>query len=201
MQWQLYSSTRSPFVRKAMIAAHETGLAGRLQQVMVTTTPMAPASELAGLNPLGMIPTLVAGEEVLFDSAVILEFFDSEAPRGLIPAAGSARRDCLTRQAMADGMMDKAVKILDEQFRKQNDDTKEHLAGHIAAQRRTIDWFALRLEAQRFDAGDIALYAALSYLDLRFPEIFWRDGQDGVAAWFAQHAARPSVLATPYQMR
>lgn len=55
MTWKLYSSPRSPFVRKVMIAVHELGLQDMIERQDVTTTPMNPAPELLPANPLGMI--------------------------------------------------------------------------------------------------------------------------------------------------
>ncbi|WP_370205874.1 glutathione S-transferase family protein [Pararhodobacter marinus] len=196
MTWTLYASPRSPFVRKVMIAAHETGLAGRLTRIEVVTTPMTPAPELAAVNPLGMIPVLLTEEGPVFDSLVILDLFD-EIAGGLFPK-GAARRDTLTRHALANGMMDKAVRILDEQFRLQNDDTAQHVAGYVRAIRSGIRWLEPMLDEARFDAGDIALAALMAYLDMRFPQILWREGAERAAAWYAAVEKRPSMQATAF---
>ncbi|MCB1388768.1 MAG: glutathione S-transferase [Rhodobacteraceae bacterium] len=196
MTWTLYASPRSPFVRKVMVAAHETGLAARITRIEVVTTPMNPAPELAGVNPLGMIPTLVTEEATLFDSFVILDHFDTVAG-GLVPA-GAARTEALTRHAMAGGMLDKAVRILDEQFRVQNADTAQHVAGYVRAIRAGIGWMEPRLDVARFDLGDIAFATLLAYLDMRFPQVLWRDGADRAAAWFEQVSQRPSMVATKF---
>ncbi|HZO46832.1 MAG TPA: glutathione S-transferase N-terminal domain-containing protein, partial [Xanthobacteraceae bacterium] len=72
---KLHWSPRSPFVRKVMIAAHELGLADRLdcvRTVVATTRPHAPLMEE---NPLSKIPTLVLDDgTVLYDSPVICEY-------------------------------------------------------------------------------------------------------------------------------
>ncbi|WP_176086134.1 glutathione S-transferase family protein [Martelella sp. HB161492] len=197
MSWQLYSSPRSPFVAKVLVAAHELGLAGRLTRIDVVTTPMTPAPELLPVNPVGMIPALVADGEMIFDSFVILEFLESQSDRPLIPT-GAGRRECLTRHAMANAMTDKAVRILDEQFRVQNTDTAEHREGFIAAIRRGILWMEPRLADARFDAGDICFAVLLAYLDFRFPAISWRDDAPAVARWHAEAARRPSMTATAF---
>jgi glutathione S-transferase len=56
---KLYGSSRSPFARKVMLAAHELGLAGRIQTVRSVVAMVKPARELLPENPLGKIPTLV----------------------------------------------------------------------------------------------------------------------------------------------
>ncbi len=50
--------------------------------------------------------------------------------------------------------------------------------------------------ADRLDIGVIALASALGYLDLRFPDMGWRDASPGLAAWFAGFDQRPSMRAT-----
>lgn len=197
MDWQLYTSPRSPFVRKVMIAAHELGLQGRITCRDVVTTPMTPAPELLPDNPLGMIPTLVVGGEVIFDSLVILEFMNEVAGGTLFPA--DTRRDCLVRHAMANGMMDKAVRILDEQFRSQNSDTAEHTEGYVGAIKRGIAWMEPRLDQARFDAGDIAYCALMAYLDMRFPQYLWVDQAPRTDAFMQALIERPSVADTAFQ--
>lgn len=197
MTWHLYSSPRSPFVRKVLIAAHELGLEGRYSREDVVTTPMTPAPELAEVNPMGMIPTLVAEGEAIFDSLVIMEFMNDTAS-GQLFGTGADRCDVMTRHAMAAAAMDKSVRILDEQFRKQNEDTKAHLDGYIAAITRTIGWMEPRLDAARFDAGHICFAALLTYIDMRFPQILWRDGAKVAAKWIDAVSARPSMQATEF---
>jgi len=198
MSWTLYTSPRSPFVRKVLIAAHELGLETRFTRQDVVTTPMTPAPELLPVNPLGMIPTLVVDGEVLFDSLTVLEFFDRNAePPRLFPT-GPARLECLSRHAMANNMTDKAVRILDERFRKQNDDTAVHIAGYVGALTRGLSWMEARLAPDRFDAGDIALAALLSYLDMRFPDIAWRGPAPEAADWYARVENRPSMTSTAF---
>ena len=56
---KLHWSPRSPFVRKVMVAAHELGVADRIQttRTLVGFTIVAP--QLLPDNPLNKIPTLV----------------------------------------------------------------------------------------------------------------------------------------------
>ena len=49
---KLHWSPRSPFVRKVMIVAHETGIAERLQCVRTVAAMMKPHAELMVDNPL-----------------------------------------------------------------------------------------------------------------------------------------------------
>lgn len=200
--WTLFASTRSPFARKVRIALHEIGVAGKVTLVPVATSPMKPAPEVLPHNPLGQVPTLVIdGGEALIDSTAILDFL-SEQPRGafLLPREGAERRETMRRLALADGMMDKAVRWLDERFQAQNDDTAARIAGFRAAMERTLDGLeaAPPPPAGRFDAGDVALLSLLGYLDFRFAELPWRDTRPRLAAWYGELLARPSVAATAF---
>ena len=84
-----YSPT-SPFVRKVMVTAHETGLADRLD--LVTTNPWDLDTDLNKDNPVNKVPALVTdGGEMLYDSTVICEYLDSlHDGQKLFPAAGGA---------------------------------------------------------------------------------------------------------------
>lgn len=72
---QLHWSPRSPYVRKVMIAAHEMGLADRLECVRTVVGGTAPHLALMRDNPLGKIPTLVLPDgTAIYDLPVIIEY-------------------------------------------------------------------------------------------------------------------------------
>jgi len=75
---KLYGSPRSPFARKVMVFAHETGLASRIEPLRTHVAMTQPNRELLRVNPLGKVPTLITDQgTVLFDSTVICEYLDS----------------------------------------------------------------------------------------------------------------------------
>ncbi len=81
---KLYWSSRSPFVRKVMVAAHEVGVAGRIATERVVVSAAAPNAAVMAVNPLNKIPTLVLEDgTALFDSRVICEYLDTlhDGPR------------------------------------------------------------------------------------------------------------------------
>ena len=68
----LHWSPRSPFVRKVMIAAHECGLADRIETVRTVVAASQPNTELMKENPQSRLPTLrLADGTVVYDSPVI----------------------------------------------------------------------------------------------------------------------------------
>ena len=74
---KLHWSPRSPFVRKVMILAHETGQAEAFERVRTVVAMNKPNAELMQDNPLSKLPTLVLDDgRSLFDSFVICEYLD-----------------------------------------------------------------------------------------------------------------------------
>src|SRR6476620_10929557 len=105
---KLHWSPRSPFVRKVMVVAHETGLVDRLTCVRTVVAMKAPNAALLPDNPLSKIPTLVLDDgSPLYDSKVICEYLDTLHERiKLFPVEGPARWTALRRQALGDGFLD-----------------------------------------------------------------------------------------------
>lgn len=198
---RLHTNPASPFGRKVKVLAHEAGLFDRLELLNQATTPVSPGEAVVRDNPLGKIPCLVVdGGEALYDSRVICEYLDGlhDGPR-LFPAAGSARWQALTLQALGDGIMDAAVSARYEGFLRPEDRRwPEWVAGQKGKVARGLD----RLEVEAggwggpLHVGLIAVGCALGYLDFRFPDDRWRDGRPGLAEWFEGFDARPSMRAT-----
>jgi len=196
---KLHWSPRSPFVRKVMIFAHETGLIERLTCVRTVVAFDAPNTALMPDNPLSKIPTLVRDDgSPLYDSAVICEYLDTlhDRPK-LFPSAGDARWTALRRQALADGFLDFLLLWRQERARAQ---PSEVLLGAFAAKYKStmaaLEQETADLGATPLGIGHIAIGCSLSYLDFRFADLSWRDGHPQAAAWHASFAQRPSVKAT-----
>ena len=127
---KLLWSSRSPFVRKVMIAAHEVGIADRIRTERVLVAANKPNADVMAVNPLNKIPTLVLDDgTALYDSRVICEYLDTlhEGPK-LFPADAGARWTALRRQALGDGLMATIVLRLGEQARPREAQSATHLA-------------------------------------------------------------------------
>lgn len=193
---KLRYSTTSPYVRKAMITAHETGLIARIE--LVLTDAWSPETDLGGDNPLGKVPALLTdGGEYLYDSPVICEYLDSlHDGAKLFPASGGPRWTALRRQALGDGIMDAVMQIRIERSMRPAIWDK-WVARQSAAIIRALDVLEEEIPAPgRFTIGEIAVVAALGFIDLRYDELGWRDKHPRLAAWFETQSARPSVAAT-----
>ncbi len=199
---RLHWSPRSPFVRKIMVAAHETGLAGRLELVRTVVSAAVPNLELLSENPLGKLPTLeLAGELSLFDSPVIAEYFASLAPAaGLLPPLGPARLAALRHQALGDGLLDMMLLWLDERRRAPEQRSTALLDAFAVKFRAVVDRLDIEVPALRsrpFDIGHISIGCGLSYVGFRFPDLTWQEARPTLAAWLEDFHNRPSVLAVP----
>lgn len=195
---KLRYSAASPYVRKVLATAYETGLESRIERV--PTTVWAPDTDIAKDNPLGKVPALVTEEgEVLYDSPVICEYLDSlHKGLRLFPAAGAARWKALKVQALADGILDAAILRRLESQRPPAQRSQGWLARQAAAVKRGMD--ALEAEAGGWGdpptIGQIAAGCACGYLDFRFGQEDWRPGRPRLTAWYARFAERPSMRAT-----
>ena len=108
---KLFVAPASPFVRKVIVALHETGQIGAVELVPVTVSPVAPGDTVPDHNPLGKIPALALDDgRSLFDSRTITRYIDSLAPGTLYPQA-PALWDALVLESLADGIMDAAVSM------------------------------------------------------------------------------------------
>jgi glutathione S-transferase len=195
-----YSPT-SPYVRKVVVAAIETGLDPRIERI--STDVWDPETDIAVDNPLGKVPALTTDDGlVLCDSPTICDYLDSlhDGPK-LVPAEGPGRWRVLNLQALAGGVMDAAVARMVEQRAR-----PAHLRfdGWLERQTLKIDRALDALETQAaagaldgpVDLGTITLGCALGYLDLRFPGDAWRDGRPALAAWYEAFGRRPAMRAT-----
>jgi glutathione S-transferase len=196
---KLHWSPRSPFVRKVMVFAHETGLVERLTCVRTVVAMNTPNAALLPDNPLSKIPTLVQDDgKPLYDSAVICEYLDTLHDRTkLFPLEGSARWTALRRQALGDGFLDFLLLWRHERERAPpSQSLLDAFAAKYRATMASLEREAPALERSQFGIGHIAIGCGLSYLDFRFADLGWRHGHPQIAGWHASFAKRPSAKAT-----
>jgi glutathione S-transferase len=204
----LFWSSRSPYVRKVMVAAHEVGVQDRLTPVRKNVAILKPDDEVTVANPLGKIPALVLEDGTsLYDSSVICEFLDGLRPKPtLFPTDSAARLVTLRQQATGNGLMDLMVIGRAERMRPDGARSDAHVAAYCRKMTTTLD--RLELEADSFtDApfsiGPLTIGCALSYADFRstdigFAEAGWRSARPKLDRWHESFRARASVKATEH---
>jgi glutathione S-transferase len=198
---KLHYNVASPFVRKVMAVAIETGLEGRLEPVTRMMTPVKPDADLVRDNPLGKVPCLVTDDgAVLYDSRVVCEYLDGlHAGPKMFPGAGPARWTALRRQAEGDGIMDAGVLARYETFiRPEERRWPDWIEGQKLKFRRALDGLEAEAEGlgDTVDIGTVTIGCALGYLDFRYSDEGWRKRRPKLAAWFERFAARPSMART-----
>jgi glutathione S-transferase len=199
---KLFYAPQSPFARKVRAAAIELGLEDRIALEYAEVVPGKPAAAYAqSYNPLRKVPALVTDAgETIYDSTVICEYLDSLAGGGiLIPRDASRRWRVLTHHALAQGMCESVILIRYETWlRPQTLRWPVWVDDHWDKIRSGLAWFdendgAL---AEPINLAQLALGAALGYIDFRWPENGWRGEFANVKAWFARLEQRPSFTKT-----
>jgi glutathione S-transferase len=197
---KLLYQTHSPYARKALVFAHEVGLASRLQVIHQETSPTARNEQVYAENPLGKVPVLVRPDAApIFDSDVICAYLDTlHSGRKLIPAEGESRWQALRMQAVAQGLADAGIAIRWETVRRPAALRYPALRdGYVEKLIRSYDWLEDELAVDSLPhVGHIALATALSWLEFRELPGF-RERRPRLTSWFDGFSARPSMRATP----
>ncbi len=142
MSLKLWYSPASPFVRKVMVFAHETGLADSIE--LVSGDVWAADSAITKDNPLGKVPALVTPDGVFAGSYLCCEYLDSlHAGARLIPSDPRERWPALQLHAFADGIIEAAVASVVEQLRRPKEFVYQGMVDRQHAKiNRTLDKIA-----------------------------------------------------------
>ncbi|MDQ3558014.1 MAG: glutathione S-transferase family protein [Pseudomonadota bacterium] len=188
----LISHHLCPYVQRASIALAEKGVAFERIDIDLANRP----DWFAAISPLGKVPLLKVGDEVLFESAAIVEYLEETEPHSLHPS------EPLTR-ARHRAWMEFGSTILADLW-----------GFYTAADAATFDakTLALRTKFERLEAelggGPYFAGERFSLVDavfapvFRYFDVFDRIGDFGIlsglprlAAWRANLAATPSVAS------
>jgi glutathione S-transferase len=198
---KLIHTPTSPFVRKVMVVAHETGLVSRIETTFLRPSPLATEPTISRANPLAKVPVLTTDDgETLFDSPVICEYLDTlNAGAKLVPTAGPERWRVLRQQALADGILDSAILVFYElTLRPKELHWTAWLDGQMQKVAQALD--ALEASPPRtnepVDLGQIATACMLGWLEFRSVVPKLREGRPALFAWYDAFRARPSMKAT-----
>lgn len=201
MTIRLFFSPASPYVRKVMIAAHERGIAGKVEKLASAAWPVKRDPNIVQHNSTGKVPcALLQNDMPLFDSRVICAYIDSigEAGESLYPT--DRRFTVLTLEALGDSILDACLLHRYESALRPEDKRWDDWS---RSQMEKIDSGLHDLEGRWFDdlsktfnAGSIAAAAVLGYLDFRFPDKAWRSNHPKLAEWFEAVSERASLKET-----
>lgn len=177
----LYFSQSSPYSAKVRMAVAYAGLPVTERSVDTSNDP----AELLAANPLGKIPALVTDDgEAIYDSRVIIQHLNRIS--GMLLPRNAQRRLVVERnEALADGICDCLLSIVYEgRYRPPEMVYQPWLDRQWSKAERALDQLAANLPraSRKADAGQFAIRAMLSYLDLRF-EGKYRRGRAKLARW------------------
>jgi glutathione S-transferase len=203
---KLIGSTTSPYVRKVRVVMAEK----KLDYQFVLDDVWSTDTQVTASNPLGKVPCLIMeGGEALFDSRVIVEYLDTLSPVGkLIPSVGRERAEVKTWEALADGILDAALLARMETVwtgRTKNQRSQAWIDRQIGKIDASLLAMAQGLGDKPFCSGghlslaDIAVGCALSYLDFRFPKLYWRNQHPNLVKMLERLETRPSFASTAPQ--
>ena len=197
---KLIIATPSPFARKVRIVLREKGIPCD----EVIDTPWNADSFASDYSPLAKIPILIADDGTkFFDSRVIVEYIES-MPNSvqLLPKKDSDYIQARQIEALADGISDSVVLTVLENHRpaplqsknwisRQNSKIQNGIS-FLNTQLNGIDWFV----GNGMTIGDISVACALAYLDLRLPNLSWRQLYPRLAHFSEVMERRESFRAT-----
>ncbi|MAJ36278.1 MAG: hypothetical protein CBC12_14260 [Candidatus Puniceispirillum sp. TMED52] len=186
----LRTSMPSPFGRMVKIAADVIGMIADMSVVSADTND--PNDNLRQQNPLGKIPTLLVGDDILYDTRVIFDYFDqlSMEKHGksiLFPGSGMDIIREKTRLARVIGMLDAGILVVYEsRFRPENMRVDSFVEYQL--EKVTRSFAEIKAEHPVYENGaaptasDIALACALDHFDYR-KQLDWRDHCPSLASW------------------
>jgi glutathione S-transferase len=193
---KLFYSPPSPFARKCRIVVRERNLLGRVEEIAVM--PTAGDDQLGKVNPLMQAPALLDDAGVAWnDSPLICQYLDTlgEGPR--LISEGDARWAVLRREVIADGASEMGVKIRLESVRPEGERSKNWIERWRGGLIRSLDAAESAAPDKPYlDVASIATVCALTWFDLRFADLGWRDGRPKLAALQAELEKRPSFRET-----
>ena len=196
----LISSPTSPFVRKVRIALAEKKIEYQVQEM----SPWTPDNPVHAWSPLGMVPVLALDDGTrLYDSRVIVEYLDTVSPVSRLIPEPSRQRIAVKRwEALADGICDAALAMVVEGRRPARQQSRDW----VARQRRKVTEGVAELareladrpwcNGEAYTLADIAAGCTLGYLELRHPDLRWRDEFPNLARLADKLARRPSFQDT-----
>jgi glutathione S-transferase len=176
---ELIGQYDSPYTRRVAVSLHMLGIEFEHLGLSV----FADAAKMKNINPLIRIPALILENEVLIDSAAILDWLDEKvgAERALIAKSGVVRHNTLRIIAIATGAIDKAMGISYERYRRPSetlyqpwiDRLSEQLNGALSALNACpqTPW----LMGDKITQADITVAAMVGYLQLYLPDLLSPD--------------------------
>ena len=207
---KLYTHALSPFSGKVRIALDEKAIACEEEQLPISRQAvLSKPKAMLDANPRGQVPTLVAGDLVLYDSTVILEWLEERyRDPPLLPGGIDERARARLLEDEGDWLMNGPVTALLAQTYRLSD-PKQRDEPALAAARDALHAAFDRLETLLADGRPYLTGDAFTVADLsmNFPVAFAAffgvpptPSHPRLAAWLARVSARPSIARETARM-
>lgn len=207
MTIELFAHPLSSYCWKVMIAFHENATPYVLRELEPGGGPVS--DEFRALWPIGKMPLVREGEQVVSESSVIVEWLDVHHPGPVrfVPADPDAALRVRHLDRVLDNYVSTAFQqIVFDRIRPEEDRSPAGVRDARAMLKRALDWLEGEVSGRRWGAGedftlvDCNAAPALFYADKVQP--FGGD-YPVLSAWLERLKARPSVArvladAAPY---
>lgn len=186
----LVSYDLCPYVQRAAIALVEKGVPFRRVDIDLDDKP----AWFSRISPLGKVPLLRVGEEVIFESSVILEYLEETQPHPLHPADPLARARHRAWMEVGSSIL-ADIWVVETTTDAAAFETRRRALAHKFARIETVLRRGPYFAGATFSLVDAVFAPAFRYFDTfeRFRDLGIFDALPRVQAWRGALAARPSV--------
>lgn len=192
---KLFYTPNSPYARIARIAVLELRLSDRIEMQKVTVRD--PNSNLLNYNPTGKVPTLATDDGfILSEMRIICVYLNHLNPKiKLIADISHAFLQQL--EGITGGFLDGIAVWVREIRRPLNEQSPGIIELEQSRALRVLNYFEKISDKldQTPKLAHITLASALG-LEIRFPELQWRQNYPKLARWYDEFSQRPSLQVT-----
>jgi glutathione S-transferase len=188
----LISHVLCPYVQRAVIALKEKGVDFERIDIDLASKP----DWFLKVSPLGKVPVLKVGDEVIFESAVIAEYLEDTVSPPLHPADAIRRADHRAWIEFASIVLSDIWEFYTatnaETFERKRKDLTQRFE-RLEARVKAEPWF----DAGTFRLVDAAYGPIFRYFDVfdTIEDFGILDGKPRIARWRKSLKARPSVAS------
>jgi glutathione S-transferase len=191
-KYRLISFKLCPFVQRSVIVLKEKQIAFEIEYIDLANKP----EWFLKLSPTGKVPVLQVDDEVLFESAIIMEYLDEVTPPSLHPA------DPL-KKAKARGWIEFSSHLLGLQYQWTHIKTETEFNAKTQELQANLKKFAAEIKGPWFagesmqlvDVAIAPLFARFAWLAPKMP-FGILEGLPILNAYAAQIAATPAITAS-----
>jgi glutathione S-transferase/RNA polymerase-associated protein len=195
----VYEHPLSPYAQKVKIALDEKGVAYETRMPVAIGTGQ-PDREFLKSNPRGEVPSLIDGEDAIFDSTIILEYVEDKWPEpALLPKAPLARARARTIEEVMDTSFEPINWGLGEikWFKRAEGERARTLEARASNQARGIyEWLTRHLGEKEWFGGErfgLADLSVVPYLNGARGNGIGPDEASALGQWLTRANERPSV--------